>query len=256
MLGSGGNLQSGSLSAWISRNSAEIVWLQEFGKRSSPQATASEEELWRLYALSRVIELLALSFQTGDADGSSWRGPGVSPKAFRSFACELGLTLVEPERFSPFDCEIVSVTSAADRDQPVTFIESHWPCLMLGGMLVCRAGTSVAGGANLIDESIAGSSTLYWAYRRKARPYQDLSHGWGHNSQWRTSFRRDYRLGSHVYYNVDGKHDLAADALVADEEFPLTRAERIELLTHRCFIVTQKPSDDLWPYHDRITVDV
>ena len=249
-----GNLQSDSLFAWITRNSEEIEWLRNFGIRSSPQTPASPEELWRLYALSRVIELLALSFQASVADGSSW--PGVSLNEFRSFACELGLTVVEPECFPPFDCEIVSVANGADRDQPVTLIESHWPCLMLGEMLVFRAGTSVTGGANVINPSIALSSTLYWACRRETRPHQDLSHGWGSNSQWRTSFRRDYRQGSHVYYNVDGKHDLAAEDIVADEEFPLTRAERIELLTHRCFIVTEKPSDDLWPYDDRITVEL
>ena len=122
ILWTAGNLQSDSLFAWIASNSAEIEWLRNFATRSGPQATASQEELWRLYALSRVIELLALSFQASAADGSpSW--PGVSPNEFRSFACELGLTVVEPECFSPFDCEIVSVANGADRDQAITLIE-------------------------------------------------------------------------------------------------------------------------------------
>lgn len=254
MLGGGGEFQADSLTVWIARNSAEAEWLRNLRLRSAPQNPMAQEELWRLYALSRIIQLLALSFQTGTADGSSWSGPGVSQAEFRSFALALGLTVVEPQTFSPFDCEITGVKRTDDRDAPIELLGSQWPCLMLGEMLICRAGASVAGGANFIDQTVAASSTLYWACRRKTRPYQDLSHGWGSNSQWRTSFRRDYRTASHVYYNVDGQHDLASETLAPEKDDSLSRQERIELLTHRCFVVTNKPSDDLWPYDDRIAL--
>ena len=44
------------------------------------------------------------------------------------------------------------------------------------------------------------------ALRRGGRcPASDLSHGWGHNSQWRTDFRRDYEESAELHYNVDGR---------------------------------------------------
>jgi hypothetical protein len=40
------------------------------------------------------------------------------------------------------------------------------------------------------------------------------------------------------------------------DDYPLTRSERIELLTHRCLISVAEPSDDeLWPYNDRIVLE-
>ena len=32
--------------------------------------------------------------------------------------------------------------------------------------------------------------------------------------------------------------------------------ERIELLVNRCFILTAKPAEDLWPYDDRLVMSV
>jgi hypothetical protein len=121
---------------------------------------------------------------------------------------------------------------------------------MLGGMLFSRAGARVSGGRRLIRKVVAESSTLYWAYRRKNRPYQDLSHGWGSDSQWRTRFRRDYRCGPQLLYNVDGTHDMDVPDATADDSDSLSRDERIELLTNRCFILTARPHNDLWPYDD------
>jgi hypothetical protein len=76
----------------------------------------------------------------------------------------------------------------------------------------------------------------------------------GSNSQWRTSFRRDYRIGQEVHYNVDGKLDLAAPDSTVESRDDLTREERTELLTNRCFVRTTKPQNDLWPYHDMLRV--
>jgi len=80
--------------------------------------------------------------------------------------------------------------------------------------------------------------------------------GWGSNSQWRTDFRRDYAIDGTYYYNVDGKWDVRE---LAPREGPgngeptrneISEEERIELLTHRCFVRTAKPHNDLWPYND------
>jgi len=239
--------------SWLERNPAEQDWLGTFALRSRPDAGVGIEDLWRLYGVSRVLQLLILSFQSGQADGSAWAGPAITQSELTSFARQLGLTVLVPTRFSAFECEIVEAEQTLALDAPVALRQQHWPCLMLGELLIQRAGVSVSGGAGQFNAAVAGSSTLYWAYRRKTRPYQDLSHGWGGNSQWRTRFRRDYRVGTQLHYNVDGEHSLAA-ASVLDRD-GLTREERSELLTHRCFIRTTKPSDDLWPYDDQLTLE-
>lgn len=239
------------LTDWLKQYPKEATWLEWFRCERGHDTGASEEELWRLYALSRVVEVMNLSFQTGNAD--SWAMPSLTSSDVSAFAHDLGLSVVIPDRYTAFDCEIVTATEAADETAPAELVDVHWPCLMLGEMVICRAGATVRAGARVVNPHIATSSTLYWAYRRRNRPHQDLSHGWGHNSQWRTSFRRDYRIGQRTFYNVDGEHDLLAEDLIVDEESALTRSERIELVVNRCFVLTSKPNADLWPYDDRLT---
>lgn len=241
------------LAEWLRRYPGELTWLDWFRRERGPAARASHEELWRLYALSRVIEVMNLSFQTGDAD--DWPGPGLPASDVAAFARDLGLAVVIPERYTAFDCEIVTVAGTADDAAPAELVDVRWPGLMLGELLICRAGVTVRAGATVMNPLIASSSPMYWAYRRRTRPHEDLSHGWGHNSQWRTSFRRDYRIARRTYYNVDGERDLLVDDLsdALDGDPPLTRSERIELLLNRCFILTPKPGHDRWPYDDRLT---
>jgi hypothetical protein len=123
-------------------------------------------------------------------------------------------------------------------------------------MMFSRAGVAVHGGTDRIRPQIATSSKMYWAFRRKNRPYHDLSQGWGSNLQWRTSLRRDYRIGGRFYFNVDGKNDLEGSGFRSPNEDGLSLAERIELLTNRCFIRTAKPHGDLWPYDDCYSVPI
>lgn len=68
--------------------------------------------------------------------------------------------------------------------------------------------------------------------------------GWGSNSQWRTSIRRDYRLGDTFYYNVDGTREPQVPDVSAEES--------AELLRHRCFIISAVADDDLYPYASSI----
>jgi hypothetical protein len=191
----------------------ERRWLEAFGKRRGrPIPDATAEELWELYALSRVVDVLRLGADIAE------------------FMESLGLQRIAPRPFHPFFHEIVSIGAPAE----------VWPGYMLGPLVMARAGV-------VVDEDfpkeIAEQSTLYWAYRRANRRTEDLSMGWGSNSQWRTGFRRDYVLDGILYYNVDGKGGRGLD----DD---LDAAEKLELLRHRCFVRCPKRHDDRWPYDD------
>ena len=169
----------------------------------------------------------------------------------------IGLQVVTEEQFSPFYHEIVNV----DHDLGMStteVMETVWPCLMLGPMIFSRAGVRIAANRSQVDKEVAESSTLYWAFRRKNRPFNDLSHGWGSNSQWRTEFRRDYRFGSILYFNVDAKHDISswkAHRRNDGVEDDLSDEETIELITHRCFVRTTKPHHDRCPYFQRYATE-
>ena len=247
----GGSDYRDVLAPWVEANTDERDWLRSFASRSrTPVPAAEPDDLWELYALGRVNEILLLRFQRGQADENDWPGPEISLHEYVAFAESLGLAIALPQPFSPFYHEIVEVHQADDEECPVSVLATFWPCLMLGEMLFSRAGVRVLGGRKFIRKEVAESSTLYWAYRRKNRPYHDLSRGWGSNSQWGTNFRRDYRVGQGFHYNVDGKHDLTVMEPAAKDPDGLTRDERIELLTNRCFVTTTKPHDDLFPYND------
>ncbi len=216
-------------------------------------------KLWDLYALSRVSDLLLVPFTpVGDTTGfvpfyATWETLPLRLEERTAWFRSLGMHLIETSSFHPFYHEIVAVEQSPDPAEPITLVGTLWPGFMLGQMLFCRAGVKVRGGSQYIQQPIAETSTLYFAYRRNNRPTRDLSHGWGHNSQWGTDFRRDYEDADVFYYNVDGyvpvdkPHPEDADAPL---DVALTTEERIELLTHRCLIVTDKPHGDLWPFDD------
>jgi hypothetical protein len=204
------------------------------------------QESWTLYALSRVNDLLVLQHQPPSAE-NDWPGPGATSRQRDELFRSLGMHRFERTSFHPFFHEIVQVEQSADPVEPISLAQVLWDGYFLGALLVCRAGVVVHGGSAHVEKRIAEQSTLYFAYRRRQRACQDLSMGWGHNSQWRTSFRRDYAVDGSLFYNVDGKDRLRATDPRLDE-YGLSAAERIELLTNRCFILTEKGDDEFWPY--------
>ena len=216
---------------WLSANAPERKWLtkmqQTNGKSIPPMPI---EEIWRLYALSRVAD--ALITRMAKDSGCT--------RAYAKFMEGNGLSTIVADRFHPFFHEIVAVVASEDNDAPITVTNIIWPGFMCGSLLIARAGVSVSGGTNNITKDIAENSTLYWCYRRANRPTEDLSLGWGHNSQWRTGFRRDYFVDGQFHYNVDGKPAL--------DDSELSQSQQVELLRHRCFVTTSRPHADLWPY--------
>jgi hypothetical protein len=246
----GSTVYADLLAPWSEANRAEEQWFRSFAERTGdPIPSVEIEDLWRLYALSRVNETLLLRFQHGRADGTDYQGPEISLKEYLAFMIGLGFRRASEASFSPFFHEIVEVDTSSGDDVPITLVGEFWPALMLGDMMFSRAGVQVGGGRKHIRKEIAETSTLYWAYRRKNRPYNDLSQGWGSNSQWRTDFRRDYRIEGKFFFNANKKHDLREPAREEDRD-GLTRGERIELLVHRCLITVDKPHHDLWPFDD------
>lgn len=254
---------------WLDRNPGELRWLGTLAAADHRlPLTVPTQESWRLYAASRVNELLLLGFQEGDADGSSWPGPQLSVPEYLAFTRALGLREAGSSRFRPFFHEIVGVDQADDEDEPISVVTVHWPALMLGPVLFSRAGVTVRGGARHVRKDAAERSTLYWAHRRKNRPHVDLSHGWGHNSRWRTGFRWDLVLDGSLVYNAaeagrPGATDLSTAIAAADpghEGDPsgprLTSGQRRELLTNRCFVTAPEPepAGDHHPYRDHLRV--
>jgi hypothetical protein len=62
-----------------------------------------------------------------------------------------------------------------------------------GELVFSRAAVSVSCHPSFqILEGVADRSRLYVTDRRMRRDVVNLSHGWGSNSRWRTSFRFDY----------------------------------------------------------------
>jgi hypothetical protein len=181
----------------------------------------------------------------------------------------LGFERHPESTFSPFYHEIVHVEETAADSSAVEIVRQYWPGLRYGEMMFARAGVGVRCSAKVIAKAIAEQSTLYWAHRRLRRPTQDLSIGWGHNSQWRTAFRRDYADEGHYYFNVDGAMDLGGPAprwhsAVSrarwdgrdpgdNPDQPLPLEARRELLVHRCFVRSALPHGDCFPYKDLLT---
>jgi hypothetical protein len=213
------------------------------------------QDLYALYALSRVSDILLLPFQTGSYDIKSV--PRISLEERSEYFIQLGMEPIKQTTFHPFFHEIVEVVQSLDPLEPISLVEIIWPGFMLGNMMFCRAGVKVCGGSNYINKVIAEKSILYFAHRRRNRPVKDLLVGWGHNSQWATRFRRDYQDDSAYYYNVDGSRNLIITnrkaRLSKFRTQVLTPVERLELLVNRCFIVTDKSPEELWPYYDRYT---
>ena len=264
--------------------------LVNYAHMSSPGAPyrVSDEDLWEWYALSRVNDYLLMGFQTGDdfysAEPSQrrgwldymksvgyehlvdWQGRTVSPVQYTQFFEALGFQPYTHRPWSPFYYEIVEAVESQTLSEALVVDHVYWPGLMFGSLIFSRAGARVKFRSGVMDKDVAENSPLCFTYWRLHRETRDLSHGWGHNSQWRTRFRRDYVSERCYHYNVDGRHTLgdssekpptAAEAQASRAENnldDLTTEERIELLVNRCFVRCGKDARDAWPYDDRYTV--
>lgn len=234
------------LEPWPARHPDESRWLADFSQRSdSGWQAADNEDVCRLYAIFRVASLMLLRFQSGNGGENEYAGPAVSVEQYRRFFEAMGFHVPAAGRFHPFFHEILGVRQSSVAQEPVTIVEQAWPPLMLRNLMFCRAGVVVAGGSDHVVKAIAERSRLYWTFRRRDRPCADESHGWGHNSSWRTMLRRDYRSVHGFHYNVDGKRFLDNDTGKVDG---LDAATWIELVRHRGLVRSVADDSDLYPY--------
>jgi len=228
---------------------AELEPLRERERIPVGGYTGDDEQLWRimkLYGLGRISDYLIERFCT----------PGNTSATHTEFFSGIGLVPFDQAgAFSPFHHEIVAVVQDPSATN-VTVEEVLWPGLWFGDLLFSRAGVRVRAPRHLIDATVATTSTLYFTFRRASRPTDDLSHGWGSNSQWRTSFTRFYSDVEGLHLNWDGEVDIAVDPPGSPEQATVPLDQRRELLLHRCFVRGPLPADekDRFPYDDRLTL--
>jgi hypothetical protein len=243
---SGADAYTDVLEPWVQRHADQREWLAEFVWRTErDRLNATHEDLCRLYAAFRVTSTLLLRFQTGRADGTDYPGPAITVEGYQLFHEALGFRVPDERAFHPFYHEIVRVQQESPASTPIAIVEQLWPGLMLGDMMFCRAGCVVSGGTDHVVREVAERSKLYWTFRRKDRPYDDLSHGWGSNSQWRTQLRRDYRDADAFHYNVGAGESLNVERDTVDG---LSTDAMRELVRNRCMIRTAVDDSDLFPY--------
>jgi hypothetical protein len=216
--------------------------------------------LWELYAFQRVLEILIAPFQQPPSrpglnnwitDRPWYTGPVPEPDAYHQFCQALRMWRIPDQPFHPFYHEIVEVEQAADATEPFSVVAQLWPGFMVGDLLAQRAGVAVRVGTDHAVKDHAEAGPLFWAWWRRNRVAADLSHGWGHNSQWRTLGRRDYVNGRVLLYNVDGSHspDRSWPEEPDDDRPRISAGERLEVLRHRC-LLKRDVGRDLWPYDD------
>ncbi|MDQ3501052.1 MAG: hypothetical protein M3488_08820 [Actinomycetota bacterium] len=236
---------------------AAVAELHQIGHPDSARVPLrdSPHVLWGLYALGRVLDVLASPMQPVNDDpallswmriprGPWWYGRLPTPEALTGFLDAIGASRIAEPAFHPFFHEIVDVEPAADPAEPPVLVREEWPGALVGSMLLLRSGVTVRAGAQHLVPGVASRSCLYWAWWRRNRMASDLSHGWGHNSQWRTEFRRDYVLADELLYNIDG------DGRPPDE-VELTEAQRETLLRYRCS-TTVDLGLGAWIWEDRL----
>ncbi|MGW2660794.1 hypothetical protein ACWCW7_07490 [Nocardia tengchongensis] len=227
---------------WFDERPELVAELHECGAPGTHRVQLPLEKRWGLYALSRVADVLLAPHQPLVLEPAYW---GASADAWTEFTRLIGATSIAEDEFHPFFHEIVNVVVSDDPNEQPVIIEEHWPGAFAGNLLLARSGVTVRAGSAVLDQHAASRSCLYWAFWRRHRNTRDLSDGWGSNSQWRTSFRRDYYVDGELHYNIEAQWE--DDPIPLDED--LSKQERLDLLRFRHGLLRDL-GDDRWPYDD------
>ena len=107
------------LRPWLENNFPAIEQLRSLGASAGGAIPPmSGEELWFLYSVHRVLELLVLRFQTPSPGGSDEPGPAISLGEFFRFARGIGADIVNPRPWSPFHHEVVGLAPTSPAIRP------------------------------------------------------------------------------------------------------------------------------------------
>jgi len=247
----GDKLYESVLQNWVYKNKYQL-YLSSISNNLLPgKHQLLQEEIWELYALSRVLDILTLRFQpNNNVDESNWTGLNLSSFEYITFCKLIGLQTSIPKSFHDFDCEILEARSGENNFQ---IDECFFPAVKLKNLVIKRAGLRVFLNDQSFDLNLVNNSKIYWTSRRKNRKYHDLSIGWGSNSQWRTDFRLDIETEESFIYNYDGKLNLNNSKIEHINQFDndLSVEEAIEITKTRHFIRSKKEDSDLFPYDFR-----
>lgn len=202
-------------------------WMAELGRRLDsvvarfddtmayePEDDGLVDILCQLYAASRVRDVLLLAHQPAPPDEAvreldealGREQPGFRPvpvDQITQFFAVLGCQPVTETSFDPILHEVITCEAADDPDAPIQVTSHAWPALMLGDLVFTRAGAHVRAGSAHAVPGIADGSALHWEYWRRHRTTSDGSFWWGHNSQWKTTMRRDYITSRGPVYDYD-----------------------------------------------------
>lgn len=223
----------------IQPHTDEIAKIVTGYERYRRMVKPADNDLMEWYALSRLSDLMLVHCQA---------------LQHTEFFANVGLEPVAPIEYSPFECEIAHARNSED-EPGVRLTRVLSPALYFGDLLFARARVEVIANPAIIDARTATTSTLFFTYIRDLRKTDDESHGWGHNSQWSTDMRRDYRHDGKLYYNCDAEYLLPEEA---DEDEDLSADLLTELIVYRSFV---KPApadadDAAYPYNYRVVLPV
>lgn len=214
---------------------------------------------YAFYALSRVIDQVACGERTGRLPEGSlqefWDAIGATPFETPERSLQRG----RGSAYSPLHHEITEVISVPDGAR-ATVAKVILPGAMFGSLLLARAWVAVDAPPSLIPPELP-LRVLYFAHQRPGRRAHDLSHGWGHNSQWNTDFHRFYDTGTTLVFNANAANDLASWPTTGNGDDvgpagPTEYGARIDALVHRTNAAgfDDGVTGDLWPYDDTLTV--
>ncbi len=233
---------------WVLENNYKSIMSNISQKILNDKIVLSQDDIWELYALSRVLDVLTLQFQTNNHADGEWSGTKISILEYIEFNHLIGLETFTPEPFHTFNCEIIDV-QAGTRDFQI--IEQYSPAVKLKNLMIKRAGVKLSLDPALYDLELINQAAIYWTYWRKNKKFFDLSQGWGVNSQWGTDFRLDLETKDCFIYNILGEQDLNtpnSDTITELHDSNLEIEEAIELVKFRHFMTCTKDDSDLFPY--------
>lgn len=214
-------------------------------------------KLWSLFALSVCNDHLLWLLNRGE----------LTVAEYRSFFTEIGMQVssIDQPYYHPFYHEIYYVDDVVrvGEHEQIIIKEQLYPTIMFGALQFSRGGVIIYNHP-CVDKSLAEKSDMYFTNHRDNRLCHDLSHGWGHNSRWRTDFVRNYETEKEWKFNVDREVDLSSAESYKqhyqqyNDEIPVSVPAAKELLVNRCFIhknsIPQEIQLDLFPYDWHIDI--